>query len=375
MKRLFKKFVTLVLAAAMLTSSAAVFAQDEMTNMKFAGYDTSDMLNPNYIYNEMINGKYTGKQVLVRVEDKDIKWVTNENCYEAVYPYAGYSVMYIANPVNGAWDNTWVTAYNNPNPQWQTQREEWIFEFNKPYTIVERQQTKTPWGWQWDFGNAKFGISDVLLYNRTKRNAVDVKNTWSDYFFARNNMDGTMLDPYKTLADIHCDKCKDYTYYCDDCNKLLPIEYWSKADAEKYAMLLHFGVLPTATYGNGIDGREATFDPNAFLEDVQFARACQKHVKDCKSNACLEPTHIKDLKVVDILRAKYDIVGWDEIWTYVITPANVAARGTVTQNTVAYPRSVYGNLLANEGTNRYYLSDDILEEIILFYIRANRGAV
>ncbi len=373
MKRLFKKFVTLVLAAATLTSSAAVFAQDEMTNMKFAGYDTSDMLNPNYIYNEMINGVYTGKQILVKVQDNEMKWVTNENCYEAVYPYAGYSVMYLQNPETKAWDGTYVTAYNNTNPQWQTRREDWIFEFNRPYTIVERQRTNTPWGWQWDFGNPKFGIADILLRNRTSRNAVDVKNTWTNYGFAHNDVDGSLLDPYKLLGDFHCDTCVDYTYHCTECFADAPltdyIEYWSKEDAEKVALQIHFDVLDTALFGNGISGKEIAFNPAEFLEDVQYVRACNKHIASCKSTACAEvvngkPLHVKNLTIANMLYDKYDIIGWNEIAQFVLTAANAQARGTVAQNTVAYPRSKFGNLLENEGTNRFFLSDDIVEAII-----------
>ena len=373
MKRLFKKFVTLVLAAAMLTSSAAVFAQDEMTNMDYVGVDTSDMLNPCYVYNEMINGKFTGKQILVKVKDNEMKWVTNSDCFEREYPYAGYSWLHVINPETKAWDNTWVTAYNNLTPQWQTQREDWIFQFNTPYKVIERQRTLTPWGWQWDFGNEKFKIDDSLLNQYTGRNAKDVVNTWSDYFFARNDVDGTMLDAYKTLKDIHCDKCVDYTYYCNDCNEALPIEYWSKADAEKYALLIHFNVLGDATYGNGFSGNEVKFTPEEFLKDVQYVRACQAHVKNCKSAECEEkiakgtpdekPIHVPLLTLTNVLEFKYDIVGFDEIMAYVITPANVAARGTIVQEKI-YPRAKFGNLLTNEGTNRYYLSDDILEEII-----------
>lgn len=366
MKRLFKKFVTLALAAATL-SSTAVFAQNETTNLAYVDVDVSDMLNPYYVYNEVINGKYTGKQVLVKVEDKDIKWVTNENCYEAVYPYAGYSVMYVTNPETKQLKQTNVTAYNNTTAQWQTKREDWIFEFNWPYTIVERQRTNTPFaGWKWDFGNAKFGIADELLYNKTGRNAKNIKNVFADYGFAYYDLDGSLLDPYKLLGDFHCDKCVDYTYHCDDCFANAPledyIEYWEKADAEKVALQLHFGVVEAAITGDGVV--KAAFDPAAFLADVQFVRACNKHVKDCKSKACGEAVHVKDLTIANVLAEKYGILGWDEIVDYVLTEANLEARGTVAQNTKEYPRSVFGNLLNNEGANRYFLSDDIIAEII-----------
>lgn len=378
MKRLFKKFVTLALAAATL-SSTAVFAQNEMTNMVFAGYDTSAMLEPNYIYNEVVDGKYTDKQILVRVDDKDIQWRTDDNCVEAVYPYAGYSVMYIKNPVTGAFDNTYVTAYNNTNPQWQTRRADWVFELVYPYTIWERQQTNTAFaGWQWDrigadLNNTKWGISDSALVRKTTRNAEDPVVEWIDYGFARYDNDGVILDAYKTIGDVHCDDCSVFTYNCAKCASLLPVAkypvdiagqkaLWSKEDTDMYATQLFFGVLEEAVTGDGLV--KAAFDPAAFLADVQEVRACNKHVAKCilKTSECPSKDH-KHLTLAGVLANKYGIQGWDELVKYVLTPANLTARGTVIQDE-KYDRKVYGNLLAAEGTNRYFLTDDVIAELI-----------
>ena len=363
MKRLFKKFVTLALAAATL-SSTAVFAQNEMTNMTFAGYDTSDMLNPTYIYNEVVDGKYTDKQILVRVDDKDIQWRTDANCYEAVYPYAGYSVMYIKNPVTGAFDNTYVTAYNNTNPQWQTKRADWVFELAAPYTIWERQQTNTAFaGWKWDFGNEKFNIPDAALVKKTNRNAKNVKVEWIDYGFARYDNDGVILDAYKTIGDVHCANCAVFSINCATCASLLPVSFWSKEDTDMYATQLYFDVLEEAVTGDGLV--KAAFDPAAFLADVQFVRACNAHVAKCPISVdCNHKHHVKGLTLAGVLADKYGIQGWDELVAVVLTPANLTARGTVAQNTAEYPRNVYGNLLAAEGANRYFLTDDVIAELI-----------
>ncbi len=363
MKRLFKKFVALALAAASLSTSA-VFAQNEMTNMVFAGYDTSDMLNPNYIYNEVIDGKYTDKQILVRVDDKDIQWRTDANCVEAVYPYAGYSVMYIKNPTNGAFDNTYVTAYNNTNPQWQTRRQDWVFELKAPYTIWERQQTNTAFaGWQWDFGNAKFGINDSELVKKTNRNAKNVKVEWVDYGFARYDNNGVILDAYKTIGDVHCADCAVFSIGCATCASMLPVSFWSKEDTDMFATQLFFNVLGEAVTGDGLVKK--AFSPAAFLADVQYVRACNAHVAKCPvSVGCDHQYHVAGLTLAGVLASEYGIQGWDELTAYVLTDANLTARGTVAQDEVKYPRSVYGNLLAVEGSNRYFLTDDVIAELI-----------
>lgn len=368
MKRLFKKFVALALAAASLSTSA-VFAQNEMTNMVFAGYDASDMLNPNYIYNEVIDGKYTDKQVLVRVDDKDIQWRTDANCVEAVYPYAGYSVMYIKNPVTGAFENTYVTAYNNTNPQWQTRRQDWVFELKAPYTIWERQQTNTAFaGWQWDrigadLGNTKWGILDSELVKKTSRNAKNVKVEWIDYGFARYDNDGVILDAYKTIGDVHCADCAVFSVNCATCASMLPVEFWSKEDTDMFGTQLYFDVLEEAVTGDGLIKK--AFDPAAFLDDVQYVRACNAHVAKCPISVdCDHDYHKTGLTIAGRLYSEYGIQGWDELKDYVLTPENLKARGTVAQNEVKYPRNVYGNLLVAEGANRYFLTDDVIAEIV-----------
>lgn len=184
MKRLFKKLVVCVTAVAMTASmSASVFAQTEMSNMVFAGYDTTDPYNPNKIYNEVIGGKYTNKQILVPVTPT---WTVEG--YESEYPYAGYSRMYLE---GNAQD---ITAYNNLFPQWETRRRDYMWEIKAPYVIWERQQTKVNnKTWKWDFGNDAFNIPDSAVKTRTNRTAYVVDISMKEYGFGRYTKNGSPL--------------------------------------------------------------------------------------------------------------------------------------------------------------------------------------
>jgi len=185
MKRLFKKLVACTAIVSMVaTMGIAAFAQTEMDNMVFAGYDTTDPYNPNKIYNEVINGKYTNKQVLVPVTPT---W--SAEGYESVYPYAGYSRMYLEGKKQP------ITCYNNLFPQWETRRQDYMWEIKAPYIIWERQQTKVNnKTWTWDFGNDAFSIPDSVVKTKTSRSAYVVDISMKEYGFGRYEKDGTILD-------------------------------------------------------------------------------------------------------------------------------------------------------------------------------------
>lgn len=184
MNNLFKKAVSFVLVIASISSIGMVAsAEAEMENMVLAGYDTTDPYNPNRIYNEVINGKYTNKQVLVPVTPT---WKVEG--YEDVYPYAGYSRMYLDGKAQG------ITAYNNLFPQWEERRQDYMWELKAPYYIWERQQTKVNnKTWKWDFGNAAFGIPDAVLKTKTSREAVVLDINWKDYGFGKYTNKGEVL--------------------------------------------------------------------------------------------------------------------------------------------------------------------------------------
>lgn len=184
MKGLFKKLVAGVCVVTVMSSAGIIAgAQSEMDNMVFAGYDTTDPYNPNKIYNEVIGGHYTNKQILVPVTPE---W--RAEGYENVYPYAGYSRMYLEGKKQD------ITAYNNLFPQWETRKKDYFWEIKWPYRIWERQQTKVNnKTWQWDFGNDAFGIPDSAVKNRTNRYAVVTDVSFKDYGFGKYDANGNVL--------------------------------------------------------------------------------------------------------------------------------------------------------------------------------------
>lgn len=184
MNKFLKKAISFVTATAIIASVGTVaMAQSEMDNMVLAGYDLTDPSNPNRIYNEVIDGHYTNKQILVPVTPE---WRTEG--YESVYPYAGYSRMYL----DGKKQN--VTAYNNTFPQWEERRQDYMWELKAPYLIWERQQTKVNnKTWTWDFGNPSFGIPDDSLKTKTSRKAVVLNIEWSKYGFGKYANSGEVL--------------------------------------------------------------------------------------------------------------------------------------------------------------------------------------
>lgn len=179
-----KKVLSFVLVIAIISSIGMVaMATAEMENMVLAGYDTTDPYNPNKILNEVIDGKYTNKQVLVPVEPE---WKTEG--YESVYPYAGYDRMYLEGKAQD------ITAYNNSFPQWEERRKDYTWQLKEPYYIYERQQTKVNNAtWTWDFGNESFGIPDEALVTKTKRTANVLKVEYKNYGFGKYNNAGEKL--------------------------------------------------------------------------------------------------------------------------------------------------------------------------------------
>lgn len=186
MKGLFKKISACVIVLGLAASmSAGAFAQTEMTNMKFGGYDTTDPDNPNKIYNEVIDGKYTNKQVLVPVTPE---WRIDGYDTAGGYPYAGYSRMYLEG------NRQDITCYNGLFPQWETRRQDYMWEIKSPHFIWERHQTKVNGkAWSWDYGNALFKIPDSDLLTKTIRKATVVKIEYKPYGFGPYNNNGKPL--------------------------------------------------------------------------------------------------------------------------------------------------------------------------------------
>ena len=189
MAKKFRKIVFGVLAISMLLSSMAS-AHTEMDNMVFAGYDTTNPYAPSKIYNEIIDGKYTNKQVLIPIEGF---WKFAG--YESAYPHAGYDVLYLE---GNAQKN--IVRYNSLFPQWETRRSDYEWELKRPHYVWERQQTKiNNKKWEWDFGsddprgNSKFDIPDSALKTKTIKTAVNVSYSMENYGFGAFNNQGAYL--------------------------------------------------------------------------------------------------------------------------------------------------------------------------------------
>ena len=196
MKVLFKKTAVCLMAVAMTaTTLISVGAQNQMSNMKFAGYDVTDPYNPNRIYNEVIDGEYTNKQILVPVEQENIIWKAEG--YEAEFPYAGYSRLYL----DGKQQD--VIGYNSLFPQWETRRKDFMWELKSPYYIYERQQTKVNnKTWTWDYGSEKFGIADYELLTKTVKKANILDISYNLYGFGKYDAKGNNLAlEQKTMYD------------------------------------------------------------------------------------------------------------------------------------------------------------------------------
>lgn len=207
MKRFLKKALTGTLAALMLASS--VFAANgEMDNMVFVGYDVAmydavaidgndttiapDWDAPNKVYTEVIDGKYTGKTVLVPVA---ADWQFEG--YEAVYPYAGYYRLYLEGNKQEITDYKGNAGENEGYvfPQWQTKRVDYMWQMSYPYTVWERQQTLVNnTTWTWDFGNDAWGILDSAVLVPTNKTATVVNVEWDKYGFGKYDNEGNLLN-------------------------------------------------------------------------------------------------------------------------------------------------------------------------------------
>ena len=169
MKSLFKRVAVGALAAAMLLSTGlTAMARDEMTDMKFVDFhveldNSADGIKVVEVYNEVRDGRYTGKQLYKEVAEDRLTWVFEG--YEGVYPYAGYECLYIDGLKQAE-----VIKYDGTTPQWKTKRQDYSWTITEPYQIWERQMTQVNGTtWNWDFENKRFGIDDRAVFNPTVR--------------------------------------------------------------------------------------------------------------------------------------------------------------------------------------------------------------
>lgn len=166
----------------------------------YAGLDTTDVSNIGRVYNEQINGDYTGKIKFVPFTLEEylelVDWEFES--YEFDYPHAGYERLYVDGKAQGN------TRYDGSYPQWETKFADFIWEIANEsivdtetgdvYTghrIWQRQMTKIPgYGWAWDFG--KTPAEDARVYVPTTRMA-DVVESYKITGFANLKLNGEKL--------------------------------------------------------------------------------------------------------------------------------------------------------------------------------------
>lgn len=220
MKSLFKRVAVGALAAAMLLSTGlTAMARDEMTDMEFVSYHVeADATNKDFgvkvgeIYNEIRDGRLTGKQLVKVVDNSRLEW--KFEAYEDVYPYAGYDCLYIDDVKQ---DN--ITRYNGLTPQWASKRQDYSWDITRPYEIYERQMTKVNGTtWTWDFGNARFGIADAAVCKPSGR-YVTPEVEYVTIGTAVFGLDGTMIfntDPNTMEYKVKSEMIALYEQFGDD---------------------------------------------------------------------------------------------------------------------------------------------------------------
>ncbi len=170
-----RKILALLCAAAAMTTAVA------SAEWQFAGYDTTNPPAYGKIYNEVINGKFTSKQMVKPLDPEAAEWKFES--YELAYPHAGYERLYLEGNAQGG-----ITRYTNQFPQWETRFRDFMWEVSGEHKIYQRQQTKiNNKTWVWDFG--KNAAEDANVFVPTTRNAV-VKDSWKACGVANLDMNG-----------------------------------------------------------------------------------------------------------------------------------------------------------------------------------------
>lgn len=179
------KIIVSLLAAATMAGTVASAAWE------FSGYDTTNPPVYGKIYNEKINGSYTSKTKIDVLDPKYVEWKAEG--FELEYPHAGYERLYLEGNAQQ------ITRYNGQLPQWTTRFQDFMWEVAEPHRIYQRQQTYVPgFGWNWDFGNEKFGIDDSTVFVPTTRFAETV-DSFAAYGVAAFDMDGKVISD-ETIA-------------------------------------------------------------------------------------------------------------------------------------------------------------------------------
>ena len=181
-----------ILASAAVISSLMLSSMSVLAAWEFGGYDTTTS-DFGKIYNEIIDGSYTGKTIIEPLAEKDVEWKAEG--YEYAYPHAGYDRLYLEGNAQ------LITRYNNMFPQWETRYKDFMWEMCGDHKIYQRQQTYIPGrGWDWDFGNEAFNIPDSAVFVPTTRYA-ETTDSFKAYGVGPYNMNGWFVS--EAVADLY----------------------------------------------------------------------------------------------------------------------------------------------------------------------------
>ena len=103
------RITMIFLAVIIMMPSATVLAQSNASNYVFVGYETSDMLNIQYVFHEVVNGKVESV-ICVPIYEENLKWISMGKEYMT---NREFSMLYAKNPVTGSYDALIVTQYTD----------------------------------------------------------------------------------------------------------------------------------------------------------------------------------------------------------------------------------------------------------------------
>ena len=280
-----KNILTIAVAVSLLAATAA------SAEWRFAGYDTTNPPEYGKIYNEVLNGKYTSKQKVDPVAQKDVEWKFEG--YELAYPHAGYERLYLEGNAQKA-----ITRTTSAFPQWETRFRDYMWEVSGDHKIYQRQQTKiNNKYWAWDFGKDAYDESYVFVPT-TRYAAVTVD--YRNYGFANLDTDGN---------------------YVFDVNGNIYNE-------EKYELYADFEVMPEAfnvildEYGNPtkeIKAGDFFHSDNLSLLDAtnQFAVAdweIAEQIDNMQSKFVTGPSYYGENPTKDVAAMYYQNLGSEWTW-------------------------------------------------------------
>ncbi|MDD6734985.1 MAG: hypothetical protein PUE13_01580 [Clostridiales bacterium] len=315
-----KKITALCCAITALTCASA------SAQWQFAGYDTTNPPEYGKIFNEVIDGKYTSKQKIEKLEPEAAEWKFEG--YELQYPHAGYERLYLEGNIQRG-----ITRTTSQFPQWETKFRDFMWEVSGEHRIFQRQQTKiNNKYWEWDFGGNAYDES--LVFVPTTRYAT-VTDSFEDYGIANLDMDGNYV--FDINGNIYNEE--KYTLYSDF--NVMPRAFNVKLDEEGN---------PTKEIVEGDFFDSANL--SVLDENNQFAVTdwdIAQYIELMKSKFVTGPSYYgengtKDVAAMYFANKDY---GWNWDWDTVINTREAQIDWTKPVYEMAEPYNYYQYLIVN----------------------------